>query len=605
MWHYQPPLRDIRFITEELLDLPAQWPKLPAYAELDVDTARQVIEEAGKFAAEVLAPLNASGDLEGCTLRDGVVTTPRGYREAYQAYVAAGWPALACDPAVGGQGLPHAINGVLNEMLNSTNHGWNMYPALLHGAYECLMAHATPELKEGYLAKIVSGEWLSTMCLTEAHAGSDLGLLKTRAEPQADGSYRIRGTKIFISGGEHDLTDNIVHMVLARITDAPSGTKGISLFLVPKFLPGGERNTLRCDGIEKKMGIKGSATCVMSFEGATGWLVGEPHRGLAAMFAMMNAARLHVGLQGIGHSESAYQNSLRYALERTQMRAPHSVRAEPVEASERRGGGTSTLRPGSGQAGSVRTDLADPIALHPAMRHKLLRQRALLEGGRLLAYESAHLLDVAEQHPDVGSRHTAHDQVSLLTPILKAFLTDNALAGALAAQQVFGGHGYMHDFGAEQCVRDCRISLIYEGTNEIQAIDLLVRKVLPDGAAKLSALIARLDAELPEGALSARARQALSQWREATQEIVQLAANDAELPYRVADDYLRLAGLTLLAQGWARADVVAARGDSAFHLAKHETARYYFDFVWPEAGLCVARIGAGQNPLPHLHAPSA
>ncbi|MBC7993433.1 MAG: acyl-CoA dehydrogenase family protein [Rhizobacter sp.] len=580
MWHYQPPLRDIRFVTEELLDLPARWAALPAYAELDANTARQVIEEAGKFASEMLAPLNASGDLEGCTLRDGEVTTPRGYREAYRAYVAAGWPALACDPAVGGQGLPHAINGVLSEMLNSANHGWNMYPALLHGAYECLMAHATPQLKEGYLAKIVSGEWLSTMCLTEAHAGSDLGLLKTRADPQADGSYRIRGTKIFISGGEHDLTDNIVHMVLARITDAPSGTKGISLFLVPKFLAGGERNTLRCDGIEKKMGIKGSATCVMSFEGATGWLVGEPHRGLAAMFAMMNAARLHVGLQGVGHSESAHQNSLRYALERTQMRAPQ----RPAERN---------------------AEVADPIALHPAVRHKLLRQRALLEGGRLLAYESAHLLDVAEQHPDVGTRHTAHDQVSLLTPVLKAFLTDNALAGALAAQQVFGGHGYMHDFGAEQCVRDCRISLIYEGTNEIQAIDLLVRKVLPDGAAKLRALIVRLDAELPEGALSARARQALSQWREATQQIVQQAAADGELPYRVADDYLRLAGLTLLAQGWARADAVAARGDSAFHMAKRETARYYFDFVLPEAGLCLAHIGAGQNPLPHLHAPSA
>ena len=584
MWHYQPPLRDIRFVTEELLDLPVQWAQLPAYAELDVDTARQVIEEAGKFAAEVLAPLNASGDLEGCTLRDGAVTTPRGYREAYQAFVAAGWPALACDPKVGGQGLPHAVNAVLHEMLNSANHAWNMYPGLLHGAYECLMAHATPELKQRYLAKIVSGEWLSTMCLTEAHAGSDLGLLKTRAEPQADGRYRISGTKIFISGGEHDLSDNIIHLVLARITDAPAGTKGISLFLVPKFLPSdtpeGERNTLRCDGIEKKMGIKGSATCVMSFEGATGWLVGEPHRGLAAMFAMMNAARLHVGLQGVGHSESAYQNSLRYALERTQMRAPERPLARANEA-------------------------ADPIALHPAMRHNLLRQRALLEGGRLLAYETSHLLDVAEQHPDASVRGTAHGQASLLTPVIKAFLTDNGFAGAQAAQQVFGGHGYVHDFGAEQCVRDSRISRIYEGTNEIQAIDLLVRKVVPEGGAKLAALIARLQTELPEGDLSTRARQALAQWQVVTQQIVQQAAGDSELPYRVADDYLRLAGLTLLAQGWARAEAVAARSDSDFHRAKRETAHYYFDFVLPEAGLCLAHIGAGQNPLPHLQAPFA
>lgn len=580
MWHYEPPLRDIRFVTEELLDLPAQWAALPAYAELDVDTARQVIEEAGKFAAEVLAPLNASGDLEGCTLRDGAVTTPRGYREAYQAFVAAGWPALACDPSVGGQGLPHAINAVLHEMLNSANHAWNMYPGLLHGAYECLMAHATPELKERYLGKIVSGEWLSTMCLTEAHAGSDLGLLTTRAEPQPDGSYRVRGTKIFISGGEHDLSDNIIHLVLARIHDAPSGTKGISLFLCPKILPGGERNSLRCDGIEKKMGIKGSATCVMSFDGATGWLVGEPHRGLAAMFAMMNAARLHVGLQGVGHAESAYQNALRYALERTQMRAPQRPADRAGEA-------------------------ADPIVLHPAMRHNLLRQRALLEGGRLLAYETSHLLDVAEQHPDASVRSTAHGEASLLTPIVKAFLTDNGFAGAQAAQQVFGGHGYVHDFGAEQCVRDSRISRIYEGTNEIQAIDLLVRKVVPDGGARLAALIVRLDAELPEGALSVPARQALSQWQAVTRQIVQQAATDSELPYRVADDYLRLAGLTLLAQGWARADAVAARSDSDFHRAKRETARYYVDFVLPETGLCLARIGAGQNSLPYLHAPAA
>jgi len=577
MWHYQPPLRDIRFVTEELLNLPAQWATLPAHAELDVVTARQVIEEAGKFAAEVIAPLNAVGDLEGCTLRDGEVKTPRGYREAYQAFVAAGWPALACDPAVGGQGLPHAINAVLHEMLNSANHAWNMYPGLLHGAYECLLAHATPELKKEYLGKIVSGEWLSTMCLTEAHAGTDLGLLKTRAEPQPDGSFRVRGTKIFISGGEHDLSDNIVHMVLARIAEAPAGTKGISLFLVPKFLPSGERNTLRCDGLEKKMGIKGSATCVMSFDGATGWLVGEPNRGLAAMFSMMNAARLHVGLQGVGHSESAYQNALRYAFDRTQMRAPQRP---PDRASEP----------------------ADPIVLHPAMRHNLLRQRALLEGGRVLAYETSHWLDVAEQHPDAAVRATAHDEVSLLTPVIKAFLTDNGFAAAVAAQQVFGGHGYMHDFGAEQCVRDSRISLIYEGTNEIQAIDLLVRKVLPDGGAKLGALIHRLDGELPESELAVRARAWLTEWQQLTQQVVRQAATDSELPYRVADDYLRLAGLVLLAQGWARADAVAARSGSAFHAAKCETARYYVDFVLPEASLCMARIRAGKNPLPYLTA---
>ncbi|MBX3619782.1 MAG: acyl-CoA dehydrogenase C-terminal domain-containing protein [Rhizobacter sp.] len=576
MWHYEPPLRDIRFVVDELLDLPARWAELPAFAEVDAATARQVIEEAGKFAAEVIAPLNASGDVEGCTLKDGQVTTPRGFREAYQAFVAAGWPALACEPEVGGQGLPQSLNAVLHEMLNAANHAWNMYPGLLHGAYESLLAHATPELRAAYLPKVVSGEWLSTMCLTEAHAGSDLGLLKTRAEPQADGSYRVRGTKIFISGGDHDLTDNIVHMVLARITDAPAGTKGLSLLLVPKFLPDGARNAVRCDGLEKKMGIKGSATCVMSFEGATGWRVGEANRGLAAMFVMMNAARLHVALQGVGHAESAYQNSLRYALERLQMRAP--------------------VRPPGREA-----EAADPIALHPAVRHNLLRQRALLEGGRLLAYETAHLLDVAERHADATQRHTAHDQVSLLTPIAKAFLTDNGFAAAQAAQQVFGGHGYVHDYGVEQCVRDSRISRIYEGTNEIQAIDLLVRKVLPDGAAKLSVLIDRLTHELPAGALAQRAAASLADWGETTRRIVQQAAHDPELPYRVADDYLRLAGLVLLAHGWARAEAVAAQGGTPFHAAKRETAQYFFDQVLPESGLCLARIRAGQNPLPHLH----
>jgi alkylation response protein AidB-like acyl-CoA dehydrogenase len=580
MWQYQPPLRDIRFVIEELLNLPAQWAQMPAFAEVDAATARQVVEEAGKFAADVLAPLNAVGDLEGCTLKDGAVTTPRGFREAYQAFVQAGWPALACDPAVGGQGLSQSLNAVLHEMLNSANHAWTMYPGLLPGAYESLLAHGTPALREQYLPKVVSGEWLSTMCLTEAHAGSDLGLLKTRAEPQADGSFRVRGTKIFISGGEHDLTDNIVHMVLARIADAPAGTRGLSLFLVPKVMPDGTRNALRCDGVEKKMGIKGSATCVMSFEGATGWLVGEANRGLAAMFVMMNAARLHVALQGVGHAESAYQNSLRHAQERLQMRAP--------------------VRDGARQGHE-----ADPIVLHPAVRHNLLRQRALLEGGRLLAYETAHLLDVAERHPDDAVRHTAHDEVSLLTPICKAFLTDNGNASAQAAQQVYGGHGYIHEVGVEQCVRDSRIARIYEGTNEIQAIDLLVRKVIADGGVKLGRLIARLQRELPGSDLAARVQPWLANWQQVTQQIVQQAAQDAELPYRVADDYLRLAGLVLLAHGWVRAEAVAAVHSSPFHVAKRETAQYYLDYLLPEASLCLARIRAGQNPLPQLSPASA
>lgn len=575
MWQYQPPLRDIQFVIDEVLKLPEHWARIPAFADVDAATARQVIEEAGKFASEVIAPLNAVGDLEGCTLKDGAVSTPRGFREAYQAFVEAGWPALACEPEVGGQGLPQSINAVLHEMLNSANHAWAMYPGLLHGAYESLLAHASPELRARYLPKVVSGEWLSTMCLTEAHAGSDLGLLKTRAEPLADGSYRITGTKIFISGGEHDLSDNIVHMVLARIADAPAGTKGLSLFLVPKLMPDGSRNTLRCDGLEKKMGIKGSATCVMGFDGATGWLVGEAHRGLAAMFVMMNAARLHVALQGVGHAESAYQNSLGYAQERAQMRAPLR----------------DTVRQGAE---------ADPIVQHPAVRHNLLRQRALLEGGRLLAYDTAHLLDVAERHPDAQVRQVAHDEVSLLTPICKAFLTDNGFAAAQAAQQVYGGHGYVHDYGVEQCVRDSRISRIYEGTNEIQAIDLLVRKVVADGGVKLDRLIERLRRELPSTDDASRVHAWLGNWQQMTRLLLQQAPNDPELPYRVADDYLRHAGLVLLAQGWVRADAAAAKRGSPFHAAKRETAQYYLDYVLLEAGLCLARIRTGQNPLPQL-----
>ncbi len=464
MWQYEAPLRDMRYVIEDVLGLPAQWAALPAFAELDVDTARAVLAEAARFATEVLAPNNANDDLEGCTLAEGEVRTPRGYKEAYRAFVAAGWPALACDPAVGGQGLPQVLNAALYEMLAAANHAWTMYPGLLHGAYECLHLHASEELKQRYLGKVVSGEWLSTMCLTEAHAGSDLGLLATRATPAADGSYRLKGTKIFISGGEQDLTDNIVHLVLARLPDAPPGTKGISLFLAPKFLPDGSRNPLRCDGIEKKMGIKGSATCVMAFDGATGWLVGEPNRGLQAMFAMMNAARLHVALQGLAHAQNAHRNAVVYAHERLQSRAP--------------------LREGKAAA--------DPIVLHPAMRRTLLRQRVLVEGARLIAYEAAHLIDLAEHAGDAAQRERAQEQAALLTPVLKSFLTDNGFALASDALQVFGGHGYTHDWGIEQCLRDARIAMIYEGTNQIQAIDLVVRKLVADGGRAFAAWLETL-----------------------------------------------------------------------------------------------------------------
>lgn len=581
-WEYQAPLREMRYVIEDLLGLPAQWAGLPAFTELDADTAAQILDEAAKFATEVVAPLNASGDLEGCTWREGTVSTPHGFRAAYQAFVAAGWPALACDPDCGGQGLPQVLNAALYEMLSAANHAWTMYPGLLHGAYECLHRHAAPELQQRYLGKVVSGEWLSTMCLTEAHAGSDLGLLTTRAEPQGDGSVRLTGQKIFISGGEHDLTENILHLVLARLPDAPPGTRGISLFLAPKVLPDGSRNTLRCDGIEKKMGIKGSATCVMAFEGATGWLVGAPHRGLAAMFAMMNAARLHVALQGLAHADNAHRNALRYAQERLQSRAP--VRAETKAA-------------------------ADPIVLHPAVRRSLLRQRVLVEGGRMIAYAAAHLIDLAEHAGDERVRRDAQDDAALLTPVLKAFLTDNGFALASDALQVFGGHGYVHDWGVEQCVRDARIAMVYEGTNQIQAIDLVVRKIVADGGAKFAALLQRQADALPAAARhGAPAREALQRLGRLAQELVAASRDDAELPYRVADELLRATGLALVAAAWARAEAVSAARATAgdtFHRAKCDSAAHCFTQLLPEFDHALAQARAGWAPLAAIAAPAS
>lgn len=573
MWHYEAPLRDLRYVIEELLDLPAQWAGMPAFAELDAATARQVVGEAARFAAEVVAPLNARGDLEGCSWRDGDVRTPAGFADAYRAFVAAGWPALPYDPADGGQGLPQVLNAALYEMLAGANHAWTMYPGLLHGACECLHAHALPELKAAWLGKIVSGEWLATMCLTEPQAGSDLGLATTRAQPQPDGSVRITGSKIFISGGEHDLTDNIVHLVLARLPDAPAGSKGLSLFLCPKVLPDGRRNAVRCDGIEKKMGIKGSATCTMGFDGATAWPVGEPHRGLAAMFVMMNSARLHVALQGLGHAHAAHTNALRYASERLQSRAP--------------------LRTGAGAA--------DPIVAQPAVRRCLLRQRVFVEGGRVLAIEAAHLLDLAAHAPDPHARARADERVSLLTPVLKSFLTDNGHAIANDALQVFGGHGYIHEWGIEQCVRDSRIAMIYEGTNQIQAIDLLVRKVAADGGRRFGSWLDDLHATLPDrGVLAVPVRDGIETLREETRDLLAAARDDAELPFRVADDFLRAAGLLLTAHAWARADAVSSRPDHAadpWHAAKRASARHCADHVWPEFEHAIALLRAGRRPL--------
>lgn len=580
MTTYVPPLRDLQFVLEDVLDLPRAWAGMPAFADLDADTARQVVEEAGRFASEVLAPLNAPGDLQGCRWTAGEVRTPDGFPEAYRAFVEGGWPALACDPAVGGQGLPNVLNGALFEMICAANHAWTMYPGLLHGAYACLHAHASPDLKAAYLPRLVSGEWLGTMCLTEPQAGSDLGLLRARAEPAADGSFRVTGSKIFISGGEHDLTDNIVHLVLARLPDAPAGSRGISLFLAPKVLPDGARNAVFCDGIEKKMGIKGSATCQMRFEAAQAWLVGEPHRGLAAMFVMMNAARLHVALQGLAHAEAAHARALRYATERVQSRAP------------RRAAGAGA---------------ADPLVAHPAMRRTLLAQRAQVEGGRVLAYWMAHVLDEAEQHPDAAVREAAEARVSLLTPVLKAFLTEMGWRVASDALQVFGGYGYVHEYGAEQTLRDARIPLIYEGTNEIQAIDFVQRKVVADGGARLFGLLDEIDAlcAADPGPYGRSLADAVAALRASTASVLALAAQDPEYPLRVADDLLRATGVVLLGYAWLRSAQAAARAaqqrsDDAFLAAKADTAAYFFAYLLPEGELHLARVRAGRGSLPAI-----
>jgi alkylation response protein AidB-like acyl-CoA dehydrogenase len=491
-----------------------------------------VLAEAGKFVAEVVAPLQAAGDSPGCRFDAGVVTTPPGFRAAYQAFWQAGWPALACASEDGGQGLPWVLEGVLYEWLSAANHGWTMAPGLLHGAYECIKHHGSDALKARYLAKIASGEWLATMCLTEAHAGSDLGLVRTRAVPQADGSYRVSGAKIFISGGEHDLTDNIVHLVLARLPDAPPGPKGLSLLLVPKVLPDGARNGVVCDRIEEKMGLHGSPTCSLRFDLATGWLIGEAGRGLNAMFVMMNAARLHVALQGIGLLDAAWQKADAYAQERKQMRVPG-----PRDASQP----------------------ADAISGHPAIRRILDTQRAWIDGGRVLAYRTGVELDLARLHGDAARRASAQRWCTLVTPVLKAVCTEQAFHGASDCLQVFGGHGYVREWGIEQIVRDSRVAMIYEGTNEIQAIDLLVRKVLPDGGAALSALLLDLRTDLDAAQEThADVLRRLAELRYLTTQLAHAAAAQPELPYWIAGDYLRAVALVLLAWAWTRIDAAAA-----------------------------------------------
>jgi len=591
---YNPPLRDMQFVLHELLKVTDEFKLMPKHADLDADTVNAVLEEGGKFAAAELFPINASGDREGCTLDLAThsVKTPKGWKEAYAKYVEGGWPSLSSDPELGGQGLPIVVNQCFYEMLNSANQAWTMYPGLAHGAHAALEAHGTDEQKAMYLPKITSGEWMGTMCLTESHSGTDLGLLRSKAEAQSDGSYLITGSKIFISGGDSDFASNIVHLVLARLPDAPAGSKGISLFLVPKFLVNsdgklGARNPIFVTGIEHKMGINGSATCQISIDGARGWMVGQPNRGLAAMFVMMNAARIGVGMQGLGLTEVAYQNALAYAKDRIQSRSLTG----PKDLSKP----------------------ADSIMVHPDVRKMLLTAKAYAEGGRALALYCSLLIDKEHHHPDAEVRAESAELVALLTPIVKAFLTDNGHIATNACMQVFGGHGFIKEWGMEQYVRDNRINMIYEGTNTVQSLDLLGRKILGNNGESLKKFgkkIALLVSEVKDDeAINDDMQEFImpltdlgTKMTAFTTELGFKAFSNANEVGAASVDYLRVAGHLVFGYFFASMAhislkaIAEGRGDK-FYQGKLQTARFYFAKLFPETLTCMATARSGAAAL--------
>ena len=593
---YTPPLRDMQFLLHEVFNVTQELKAIAQHAEIDAETINAVLEEGGKFASEVTFPLNMAGDEEGCTLDKATheVRTPSGFKAAYEQFVAGGWPALSCEPQYGGQGLPLVLNQCLYEMLNAANQAWTMYPGLSHGAYEALRAHGTEAQKSTYLPKLTSGEWTGTMCLTEPHCGTDLGLLRTKAEPQADGRYKLTGNKIFISAGEHDMAANIVHLVLARLPDAPRGSKGISLFAVPKFNVNedgtlGSRNGIYCGGLEEKMGIHGNATAQIVLDGAVGTLVGEPNKGLPAMFVMMNAARLGVGNQSLGLTEVAYQNALAYAKDRTQGRSLRGPKAPDKDA--------------------------DPIIVHPDVRKMLLTAKAYAEGARALQVWCTLLLEKEHRHPDAAVRSESGELVALLTPIVKAFITDNGHIATNACLQVFGGHGYIKEWGMEQFARDNRINMIYEGTNTIQSLDLLGRKVLGDNGAvlkKLGKLIAQLGQEAAGQEKMAEFITPLAelgpQLTQLTMQIGMKAFQNADEVGAAAVDYLRIAGHLVFGYLFARMAQVALAaapdGSAAdpFYQGKLQTARFYFARLFPETQALLQCARAGSAALTETEA---
>ncbi|HKO10106.1 MAG TPA: acyl-CoA dehydrogenase C-terminal domain-containing protein [Alphaproteobacteria bacterium] len=586
---YKAPLREMRFVLQELLSVEAL-AKLPGYEEATGDVVEAILEEGAKLCENELLPLNRSGDEEGCHYENGVVRTPKGFKEAYKLFADGGWPALSCAPRYGGQGLPKVVSLALEEMICSANISFGMYPGLSVGAYNAIEASASEALKALYLPKLASGAWAGTMCLTEPQCGTDLGLVRTRAEPATDGSYAITGTKIFISAGEHDLTENIIHLVLARLPGAPAGTHGISLFLVPRELPNadgslGMRNGVRCGSIEHKMGIKASSTCVMNFDAAKGWLVGEPNKGMRCMFVMMNAARLGVGIQGLGIAETAYQSAVAYAKERL--------------AGRSLAGAKHPERP------------ADPIIVHPDVRRMLLTMRAQVEAARALAYWVGLEGDKAAKHPDAAAREAADDLVALLTPIVKAYFTDMGFEAANLAVQTYGGHGYIRENGVEQLVRDARITQIYEGANGIQALDLVGRKLGSHLGRSLRRFFHPVlglieahqgDAKMAEFVLPLA--KAFGRLQQATAWLAEQGLRDPEEAGAAASDYLRLFGLVALGYMWCRMaktafDKLAESGteERSFYEAKLATARFFMARLLPQTGTLFATLMAGKKSL--------
>ena len=589
---YRAPQRDIQFVMHEVLAMSDHYKTLQGNEDIDVQTIDAILEEASKFAENVLAPINASGDEQGCTWDDGHVTTPAGFKEAYARYVEGGWPSISHSPSVGGQGLPESLGTMINELSGTSNWSWSMYPGLSHGAMNTIETHGTDAQKTLYLLPLVEGRWTGTMCLTESHCGTDLGLLRTKAEPQADGSYAITGTKIFISAGEHDMVDNIVHIVLARLPGAPEGTKGISLFIVPKVNVNadgslGERNQVKCGSLENKMGIHGNATCVMNFDGAKGYLIGPANKGLSCMFTFMNIARIGTAVQGLCSAEGAFQGALEYSKERLQMRSL----AGPVEPEKP----------------------ADPIIVHPDVRRMLLTAKAFAEGGRMLVYYLSQLNDTVTHDGTTDEAKEAEVLLSLLTPIAKAFMTETGLESANLGMQCFGGHGYIREYGMEQIVRDARISTIYEGTTGIQALDLLGRKVLMTQGQSLKAftkkihLFCKAEAGNEVMAEFIEPLMALNkEWGDLTMKVGMAALKDRNEVGAASVDYLMYSGYVTQAYLFARAakisqDALAkGAGDIDFYQAKLFTAQFFFSRLLPRTQTHATTMLAGAGTLQGL-----